>query len=132
MAEGRAAEREDRRPDLHVGDDLDAEDVGEARAAVVPEGAEDEVLAFLVEDEDAGEHGGEGAGGNAAELEDDGGVSRWQYGEMGVEVQTAGTGGELLSQGKFCRGASKAVRVVGLVPRHVTPLFSISLVSGFI
>lgn len=58
MAEGRGAEGEDRRAHLGVGDDLDAENVGEARAAVVAEGAKDEVLAFLVEYEDAGEHGG--------------------------------------------------------------------------
>ena len=61
MAEGRGAEREDRGADLRVGDHLDAEDVGEAGPAVVAEGAEDEIFALLVEDEDAGEHfGGEG------------------------------------------------------------------------
>jgi hypothetical protein len=32
---------------------LDAEDIGETRAAVVPEGAKYEVLALLVEDENA-------------------------------------------------------------------------------
>lgn len=56
MAKGRASERQDGRPDLGVGDDLDAEDVGEARPAVVAKGAEDEVFALLVEDEHAGEH----------------------------------------------------------------------------
>lgn len=56
MAKGRAAQGQDRRTDLRIGDDLDAEDVGEARATVVAKGPEDEVLAFLVEDEDAGEH----------------------------------------------------------------------------
>ena len=50
MAEGRGAESEDGGADLGVGDDLNAEDVGEAGAAVVAEGAEDEVFAFLVED----------------------------------------------------------------------------------
>lgn len=56
MAKGRLAKRQQRRADLGVGNNLDAKDVGEARAAVAAEGAEDEVLAFLVEDEDAGEH----------------------------------------------------------------------------
>jgi hypothetical protein len=71
MAEGGRAERQDGRAHLGVGDDLDAEDVGEARAAVVAEGAEDEVLALLVEDEDAGEHGGvfrEAVAGNGRRL----------------------------------------------------------------
>jgi hypothetical protein len=54
MAKGGASEGKNGRPDLGVGDDLDAKDVCEARATVVPEGAEDEVLALLVEDEDAG------------------------------------------------------------------------------
>ena len=56
MAEGGGAEGEDRGADGRVGDDLDAEDVGEAGAAVLAVGAEDEVLAFLVEDQEAGEH----------------------------------------------------------------------------
>lgn len=56
MAKGRAAQRQDGRPHLGVGDDLDAEDVGKARPAVVAKGAEDEVFALLVEDEHAGEH----------------------------------------------------------------------------
>ena len=60
MAEGGGAEGEDGRAHLGIRNDLDAEDVGEARAAVVAEGAENEVLALLVEDEDAGEHGGGG------------------------------------------------------------------------
>lgn len=58
MAEGGAAQGQDGRAHLRVADDLDAEDIGEAGAAVVAKGAEDEVLALLVEDEDAGEHGG--------------------------------------------------------------------------
>lgn len=57
MAESRTSERQDRRADLGVGDDLYTEDIGEAGAAVVPEGAEDEVLALLVEDEDSRQHG---------------------------------------------------------------------------
>lgn len=57
MAKRRAPQRQDGRSDLGVGDDLDAEDVGESGTAVVAEGAEDEVLALLVEDEDAGQHG---------------------------------------------------------------------------
>jgi hypothetical protein len=71
MAEGGRAERQDGRAHLGVGDDLDAEDVGEARAAVVAEGAEDEVLALLIEDKDAGEHGGvfrEAVAGNGRRL----------------------------------------------------------------
>ena len=35
---------------------MDAEDICEPRPAVVAEGAENEVFAFLVEEEDAGEH----------------------------------------------------------------------------
>lgn len=58
MAEGSTAEGQDRGPHLRVGDDLDTEDVGEARAAVGAEGAEDEVLSLLIEDEDAGDHDG--------------------------------------------------------------------------
>ena len=57
MAERCRAQGENGRAHLWVGDDLDAEDVGESGAAVVAEGAENEVFAFLVEDEDAGEHG---------------------------------------------------------------------------
>lgn len=70
MAERRGSQRQNGRADLGVGDDLDAEDIGEARAAVIAEGAEDEVFAFLVEDKNTGEHGeerGEGAGGGRRE-----------------------------------------------------------------
>ena len=56
MAEGRRAKCEDRRADLGIGDDLYAKHIGEARPAVVSKGAEDEVLALLIEDENAGEH----------------------------------------------------------------------------
>lgn len=52
---------------MGVGDDLDAEHVGEAGATVVAKGAEDEVLALLVEDEDSGEHRGGGDGGPVVE-----------------------------------------------------------------
>jgi hypothetical protein len=62
MAKRGRAEGQNGRAYLGVGDDLDAEDVGKARAAVVAEGAKDEVLALLIEDEDAGEHGGGGEG----------------------------------------------------------------------
>jgi hypothetical protein len=66
MAERGAPQRQDGRAHLRVADHLDAEDVGEPRAAVVAEGAEDQVLALLVEDEDPGEHlGGLGAWGAA-------------------------------------------------------------------
>lgn len=60
MAEGCRAKRENGGAYLGVGDDLDAEDVGKARAAVVAKGAKDEVLALLVEDEDSREHGEDG------------------------------------------------------------------------
>lgn len=60
MAERRGAEGEDWSADLGVGDDLDAEDVTEARAAVVAEGAEDEVLALLIEKHYTGNHFGGG------------------------------------------------------------------------
>lgn len=49
-------ECEDRTSDLRIGDDLDAEDVCEAWTAVISKGAEDEILAFLIENEDSGEH----------------------------------------------------------------------------
>lgn len=58
MAKGRGAQSEDGRADLRVGDDLDAEDVGQAGAAFGAKGAEDEVFAFLVEEKNAGEHFG--------------------------------------------------------------------------
>lgn len=53
MAERCASEGEDWRSNLSVGDDLDAKDVCEARPTVVPEGAEDKVLALLIEDQNA-------------------------------------------------------------------------------
>ena len=56
MAEGGAAEGQDRGSDLGVADDLDAEYVRQSWSAVIAEGPEDEVLALLVEDEDPGEH----------------------------------------------------------------------------
>lgn len=57
MRECSRPEREDGRAHLRVGDDLDAEDVGEPVApAVIPELPEDEVLTFLVEEEDPAEH----------------------------------------------------------------------------
>lgn len=58
MAEGGRAKCEDGRAHLGVGNDLYAEDVGEARAAVVAEGAKDEILTLLIEYEDSGQHGG--------------------------------------------------------------------------
>ncbi len=56
MAKGRRAESEDRRPDLGIGDDLYAKHIGKAGSTIVAKGAEDEVLALLIEDQDAGEH----------------------------------------------------------------------------
>lgn len=56
VAESRRPKSEYRGANLGIGDDLDAEDVGEPWSAVVSKGAEDEVLAFLVEYQDTGEH----------------------------------------------------------------------------
>jgi hypothetical protein len=56
MAKSGASEGEDGRSDLSVGNDLDTKDIGETRTTVVSEGAEDEVLSLLIEDEDAGQH----------------------------------------------------------------------------
>ena len=56
MAKGGRAESENRRADLGIGDDLYAKHIGKAGSAIVAKGAEDEVLAFLIEDQDAGEH----------------------------------------------------------------------------
>ena len=56
MAKSCAAQGQDGRADLGIADDLDAKDIGESWAAVVAEGAEDEVLALLVEDEDSRQH----------------------------------------------------------------------------
>lgn len=56
MTEGGGAESEDGRSDLCIGDDLDAKDVGEARPAVWPKGTEDEILALLIEEQDAAQH----------------------------------------------------------------------------
>lgn len=79
MAKGRAPERQDGRPHLGIGDDLDAEDVGKARPAVVAKGAEDEVLALLVEDEHAGEHlCGEGIKEKKEKEKEKRGPDRWQ------------------------------------------------------
>lgn len=57
MAECGGPEGQDWRADLGIANDLDAKDVGKTGTAVVAKGAEDEVLALLIEDEDAGEPG---------------------------------------------------------------------------
>ena len=57
VREGGGSQGENRGPHGRVRDDLDAEDVGEAGAAVLAVGAEDQVLALLIEDQDAGDHG---------------------------------------------------------------------------
>ena len=62
MAEGGRAQGEDRGADLGVGDDLDAEDIGETGATVISKGAEDEVLALLVENKNSRQHDGAGMG----------------------------------------------------------------------
>lgn len=56
MAEGGAAQGQDGRAHLGIADDLDAKDIGEPGATVVAKGTEYEVLALLVEYQDAGEH----------------------------------------------------------------------------
>jgi hypothetical protein len=56
MTECGRTQSQDGRADQRVGDDLDAEDIGETWAAVVAEGAKDEILALLVEDEDTRDH----------------------------------------------------------------------------
>ena len=56
MAKGGGPESQDWRTDEGIGDDLDAEDICQTRAAVVAKGAKDEVLALLVEDEYARDH----------------------------------------------------------------------------
>ena len=56
MAKGRRAESEDGRADLGIGDDLYAEHICKAGSTIVAKGAEDEVLALLIEDQNAGEH----------------------------------------------------------------------------
>jgi hypothetical protein len=62
MAKGGGAKGENGRAHLRVGDDLYTEDIGKSRAAVVTEGAKDEVLTLLIEDEDSREHGGDVGG----------------------------------------------------------------------
>lgn len=54
MAKCGASEGKDGRSDLSVGDDLNSKDVGKTRTTVVSEGAEDKVLALLIEHKDAG------------------------------------------------------------------------------
>lgn len=56
MAEGCRPESEDRRADLCIGNHLDAEDVCESWAAIISKRAEDESLAFLIEDENTRKH----------------------------------------------------------------------------
>lgn len=56
MTKRRASQRQDRAPNRRIANNLDAKDISQPWATVVAEGAEDEVFAFLVEDEDAGEH----------------------------------------------------------------------------
>jgi hypothetical protein len=56
VAEGGASESENWRANGGVRDDLDAEDICKTGAAVGSKGSEDEILAFLVEDENAGYH----------------------------------------------------------------------------
>ena len=53
MAEGRAAQCQDGGAHLRIADDLDAEDIGKAGAAVIAKGAKNKILAFLVKDEDS-------------------------------------------------------------------------------
>ena len=56
VTKGRRTECKDGGAHLGVRYDLDPEDVGEPWPAVVSEGAEYQILALLVEDQDPGEH----------------------------------------------------------------------------
>ncbi|TLD10525.1 hypothetical protein PgNI_06578 [Pyricularia grisea] len=56
MAKGSASECQDRRPGFPSADDLNAEDIGKARAAVISEAAKDEVFTFQVKKKDARQH----------------------------------------------------------------------------
>jgi hypothetical protein len=56
MAEGCGAQGEDGAPHLRVRNDLNAEDICKPWSTVATKGAEDEVLAFLIEDKDAAQH----------------------------------------------------------------------------
>lgn len=56
MTESCGAESEDGGADLSIGDDLNAKDIGETGPAIVAKGAKYQVLAFLIKDENAGEH----------------------------------------------------------------------------
>ena len=56
VAEGSAAEGEERGAYLGIADDLDAEDVCEAWTAVLSKSTEDEVLPLLIKDQDARQH----------------------------------------------------------------------------
>lgn len=49
MAERRASQREDWASDLSIRYNLNPEDICEARSAVIPKGAKNEVLALLIE-----------------------------------------------------------------------------------
>ena len=53
MAECRRSESKDGRADLCIRDYLNTEDVCEPWAAIIPKGAEDEILALLIEDKNA-------------------------------------------------------------------------------
>lgn len=66
MAEGSASKGQYGRSNLRIGNDLDAKDVGEAGPTVIAKGAEDEVLALLIENEDTGDHAGQSPGGESS------------------------------------------------------------------
>ena len=53
MAKGCRAECEDGGAYLGIRNNLDAEDIGKTRPAIVTKSAEDQILSFLVEDEDS-------------------------------------------------------------------------------
>jgi hypothetical protein len=113
MAKGGAAKGQDGRADLGVADDLDAEDIGKARTAVVAKRPEDQVLALLVEDEDAGQHFGGGLWSRR-------GVWSTRRGQMKrpgwIEVGVGGAGADVgvwPGQGGSVRQNSIAVRKLG-------------------
>jgi len=57
MAKSRRAQSQRRTSQLGIRDDLYPEDIGESGSTVAAKGAEDKILAFLVEDQYSTEHG---------------------------------------------------------------------------
>ena len=91
VAERGRAQRQDGRAYLCVGDYLDAEDVGEAWTTIIAEGAKYEVLALLVEDEDARKHGADDLAARAAWVVSGRGwgVASWELRGVGIRWATS-------------------------------------------